>query len=159
MQHTLDLLLLFLHGFNGNSPFDSPHVPHSEWQFDMNFAVLAVLRHFCSSYGVFVLQVSLLEIVVQQSPAVLRGLENAVLAFVKSAFPFLQLQLTQCLALLQDGIGKCEASIAYQIVLDALHLLDFFASFAQQADPFVPLASLGVTSFLYQVLLASFSHR
>lgn len=158
MQQTLDLLLFFLHGFNGNAPFDSPHVPHGEWQFDMNFAVLAVLRHFCSSYGPPSPSPSLLEIVVQQSPAVLRALEAAVLEFVRSAFPFLQLQLTQCLALLQEGVGKCEASIAYQVVADALHVLDFFASFTHEADPFTPLASLGVTSFLYQVVQPCFSH-
>ena len=94
----------------------------------------------------------------QQSPAVLRALEAAVLEFVRSAFPFLQLQLTQCLALLQEGVGKCEASIAYQVVADALHVLDFFASFTHEADPFTPLASLGGTSFLYQVVQPCFSH-
>lgn len=50
MAQTSDLALYFVCGYNGNQTFSSPK-PRGEWQFDLDFTVLTLLHHFCTSYG------------------------------------------------------------------------------------------------------------
>lgn len=81
----------------------------------------------------------------------LKTLTSFIYDFTESAFLFIQTQFTECRARLAEGVGACEASLSYQIVLNALQILDFYAEFWLSEDPFTPLASLGVSSLLCQV--------